>query len=118
MAKYYGEVGYLITQEKFEDGRGTGIWEETFVKKNYYGDQLENNTNSRWQAGNGLNDNIYFTTQLSIVADPFAEENFMHIKYAVWHGEKWKVERAIPQYPRIILTLGGIYNEPEDGSSG
>ena len=115
MAKYYGEVGYLVTLEEFEDGRGTGIWKEKIVKRSYYGDQL--NTYSRWQATDNLNDNITITAQLSIVADPFAIENFMHIKYATWHNVKWKVEKAEIQYPRIILMLGGIYNGPEDESS-
>lgn len=116
MAKFYGEVGYLITQEKFIDGRGTGIWEETFVKRKYYGEKV--NTYSRWQAASGINDNIVNSTQISIVADPFAVENFMQIKYAEFLGYKWKVEKAEVQRPRIILTLGGIYNGPEDESSG
>jgi hypothetical protein len=115
MAKYYGEIGYLITGEKYENGYGTGIWEERFETRKYYGDQI--NTSSRWQASSHLNDDIKLTAQLSIVADPFAMENFMHIKYAVWKGAKWKVEKADPQYPRIILSLGGLYNGPEDDTS-
>lgn len=116
MAKYYGEIGYLVTQEKYEDGRGTGIWEETIVPKNYYGDQVS--SYSRWQAGTDINDNIVSSVQLSIVADDFAKANFMFIKYAMWYGQKWKVEKAEPQFPRVLLTLGGLYNGPEDGSSG
>lgn len=116
MAKFYGEVGYLITQEKMIDGRGSGIWEETFIKRKYYGEQI--NSYSRWQASNyGVNDNIVNSTQISIVADPFAVDNFMHIKYAIFLGYKWKVERAELQRPRLILTLGGLYNGPEDESS-
>lgn len=115
MAKFYGEVGYLVTQEKIIDGRGSGIWEETFIKKNYYGDITS--AYSRWQPNNEINDNIVPTNQISIVADPFAVENFMYIKYVVCYGQKWKVEKAEVQRPRILLMLGGLYNGPEDDSS-
>jgi hypothetical protein len=116
MAKYYGEIGYLITREKFIDGIGTGIWEEVIVPRNYYGDQI--NTYTRWQSTDHINDDVVISNQISIVADPFAIENFMHIKYATLYGEKWKVEKVEPLRPRIILTLGGIYNGPEIGTSG
>ena len=116
MAKFHGEVGYLITQEKFEDGHGTGIWEETFVTRVYYGDILS--ASSRWQSNSDdINDNIVNSNRISIVADPFAIENFMQIKYVVCYGYKWNVERVENQRPRLILTLGGLYNGPEDGSS-
>ena len=116
MAKFYGEVGYLITEERFEDGIGTGEWEEHIVKHNYYGEPL--NTYSRWQPGEGINDNINVSDRISIVADPFAFENFMHIKYVEYYGAKWKVEKIEVQRPRLILTLGGLYNEKETKASG
>ena len=47
----------------------------------------------------------------SIVADPFAHENFGSIRYAEFGGVKWKVTDVKVQYPRLILTFGGIYHE-------
>lgn len=61
--------------------------------------------------GLGVNDNVTFQNRLSIVADPFAHENFGSMRYAEFGGVKWKVTDVKVQYPRLILTFGGIYHE-------
>ena len=61
-----------------------------------------------------VNDDLNINMTLSIVADPFAYQNFHQIKYAEYMGSKWKVSSIEVQYPRLILTLGGVYNG-EDG---
>lgn len=105
MAKYYGAIGYNMgTRET-----SPGVWEENISERRYFGDVLQ--LGRRWEAGEQLNDNLNVSNKLSIVADPFAYENFHRIRYAVWMGEKWKITNAEVQYPRIILTIGGVYNE-------
>lgn len=101
--KYYGKIGYCITTET-----KPGVWEETYVEKSFFGEQL--NTKSKWQTSSHLNDNIVISNQLSIVADPFAQQNFYNIRYIEYKGCKWKVEAVEIQYPRLILTVGGVYN--------
>ena len=103
MAKYYGNVGYINTVEV-----EPGIWEEQIVERPYYGD-LTRNT-SRYQTSGGVNDNINVNNNISIVADPYANENFQHMRYAEFMGTKWKITNVEIQYPRIILTIGGVYN--------
>lgn len=103
MAKYYGKIGYAITQET-----RPGAWEEVVIEKCFMGEQL--NTRSKWQTNSHLNDNIDITNQLSIVADPFAYQNFYNIRYVEYLGCKWKVTAIELQRPRIILTIGGVYN--------
>lgn len=103
MAKYYGKIGYAITQET-----RPGVWEEVVIEKRFMGEQL--NTRSKWQTNSHLNDNIDITNQLSIVADPFAYQNFYNIRYVEYSGCKWKVTATELQRPRIILTIGGVYN--------
>ena len=56
------------------------------------------------------NDNLNINRQISIVADQFAYDNIGFIRYAEFMGSKWKVTSAEPQQPRIVLTLGGVYN--------
>lgn len=106
MAKFYGKIGYIDTVES-----EPGYWEEKAIERDYYGDITRNT--SRYQNGGQVNDDIVINNILSIVADPYANENFRHIRYIKWMGTKWKVTNAEVQYPRLILTLGGVYNGTE-----
>jgi hypothetical protein len=104
MGKWHGEIGYVSTVET-----SPGIWEETVTKRNYYGDVLKNA--SRWStSSDSTNDNLNISNQISIVADPFAYQNFHSIRYVEFMGIKWKVSNLDVQYPRLLLTLGGVYN--------
>lgn len=104
MARFYGMIGYVQTVEK-----RPGVWEEQVTEMPYYGD-IERPVN-KIQQGVGLNDDINFTNQLSIVSDPFAYENFQSMRYVVIFGTKWKVTSVEVKYPRLLLTIGGVYND-------
>lgn len=102
--KWYGEIGYAVTEEK-----APGIWEEVISTHAHYGDIVHNSR--RLSAGDGINDNIVINNQLSIVADPYALENFCSMRYAEFMGTKWKITNVEVEYPRLTLTLGGVWNE-------
>ena len=104
MAKFYGKIGYIETVEV-----EPGLWEEQIIERPYYGD-LTRNT-SRFQSSGGVNDNINISNNISIVADPYANENFQHMRYVEFMGAKWKITNTEVQYPRILLSTGGVYNE-------
>lgn len=103
MAKFHGKVGYIKTVET-----KPGLWKAIQIEKNYYGDITSNA--SRYQANSQVNDDIVVNNIISIVADPYANENFQHIRYVNWMGTKWKVTNTEVKYPRILLSLGGVYN--------
>lgn len=103
MAKYYGVIGYAETIET-----SPGVWEESITERSYYGDIIKNNRSL--QNSEYLNDNINVSNQISIVADPYAIANFHAIRYAEFMGAKWKVPSVDVQTPRLLLTLGGLYN--------
>lgn len=103
MAKFCGNIGFIKTVET-----EPGVWEEQTVEHLYYGDLTR--PISRFQSSGGVNDDISLSNNISIIADPFANENFQYIKYAVLEGTKWKVSSAELQYPRILMTIGGVYN--------
>ena len=105
MAKFYGVIGYIKTVEV-----EPGIWEEQLIEHNYYGDVTRNT--SRFQSSGGVNDDINVSNTISIVADPFANENFQYMKYVEFMGAKWKITNVEVQRPRLLLTIGGVYNEP------
>lgn len=101
--KFCGNVGYAQPVEI-----EPGIWEEQIVERKYFGDMSRNT--SRYQSSGGVNDNINVSNNISIVADPYANENFQHMRYVVFMGTKWKIENVEIQYPRILLSIGGVYN--------
>lgn len=103
MAKWYGVIGYAETVET-----KPGIWEEQITERNYYGDLFRNSR--RLQSTDKVNDDINISNQLSIVADPYAINNFYSMRYAEFSGAKWKITDIEVQYPRLILTLGGVWN--------
>lgn len=103
MAKWYGTIGYVETVET-----KPGIWEEVPTERSYYGDLLRNT--SKNQSSGNVNDNINVSNLISIIADPYANEHFHALRYVVFMGAKWKITSVEVQYPRLILTIGGLYN--------
>ena len=103
MAKYYGTVGYAENVEV-----NPGIFKEVITEREYFGDIIRNNR--RLENSGEINDSINVTNQISIVSDPYALQNFWKIRYATFMGQKWKVKDVNVEFPRLILTLGGLYN--------
>lgn len=87
------------------------VWEDSIQTHNYYGDILRNN--SRWENSGNVNDDLNVNVQISILADPYIYTNFQNIKFVEWMGARWKVTTIEPQYPRLLLSLGGVYNGPD-----
>lgn len=104
MAKYYGAIGYA---EQVEER--PGYWKERIMPHNSAGDLIRDTR--QLQNSGQVNDNITVANTISIVADPYAIEHFFNIRYATLHGAKWKVTKAEVLYPRLLLTLGGVYVE-------
>lgn len=103
MAKYYGSVGYANGTEP-----NPGVVVEEITTREYYGDVLYNTR--RLENSGEVNDDINVSNKISIVADPYALDNFWKIRYATFMGQKWKVKSVDVERPRLILTLGGLYN--------
>ena len=103
MNKWYGEVGYVETVEV-----EPGIWEEQEIVRSYYGEFVKNS--SKFKVSSDVNDDRDISVELSIVADPYAELHFHSIRYVSFCGVNWKVNTVEPRRPRLILSLGGVYN--------
>ena len=87
MAKFYGAVGFVVPMETAPD-----VYTETPVARYY------------------INDNIDVNNQISIVADPFAFAHFFAMRYVEWMGAYWNVQSVEVQSPRLIISIGGVYN--------
>ena len=112
MPKFYGKIGYAITTEQMLNGKGTGVWIEEIVERDYYGDIIKEFVRTR--PSENLNDNIELDNKASIVADPFAYQNFHNMRYILWNNVKWKIKSVdASSRPRLTLWIGGIYNESD-----
>ena len=107
MAKWAGVIGFVDDTTE----TAPSVYREKIVERQYYGDVLKNN---RLVAADKVNDDISVQNQLSIVADAYAMNHFYSIKYATFCGVRWIVSNVEVEYPRLTLTLGGVWN----GSSG
>lgn len=103
MAKWYGVIGFLAEPNGDQD---TCISE--YIERPYYGDLLRNTR--RLQETGKVNDDITISNEISIVADPFATQNFHRMRYAKFMGASWKITSVDVQYPRLILTMGDLYH--------
>ena len=102
--KYYGAVGYAETTQTV-----AGVWEEVITERSYYGDILQ--VHRRLNGSQQINDDISISNKISIVADPYALNNFVNIRYVTWLNQKWKVLEVSVETPRLVLSLGGLYND-------
>lgn len=103
MNKWYGKVGYVETTEV-----EPGIWDEQETIHEYYGEWVRNS--SKFNVSGDVNDNRDVSAELSIMADSYAELHFRSIRYVEFGDARWKVNSVEPRRPRLILSLGGIYN--------
>ena len=103
MAKWFGVIGFADTVET-----APGVWEEQIIKREYYGD-LNRNTR-RLQTAQQLNDDLVISNEISIISDPYANEHFHSIRYAEFMGTSWKVTNVDVAFPRLVLSLGGVWN--------
>ena len=103
MPKFYGKIGFAENVETVP-----GVWEETIIERNYYYEVTRNTR--KMVASNHLNDNIEVNNEISIIADPYAKLNFHSMRYVEFMGSKWEITMVEEKFPRLILSLGGVYN--------
>lgn len=103
MAKFYGTIGYAESVEIRPD-----VWTEKITERSYCGDLVRNTR--RLENGGQVNDNITISNEISIVSDPYANQNFHAMRYVTFMGTKWKITSVEVKYPRLILTTGGVWN--------
>ncbi len=104
VAKWYGKIGYSETVEV-----KPGVEQERITERNHYGDVTRNKR--MLQSADQLNDNLNIANEFSIIADPYAKNHFHSMKYLEFMGTRWKISTVdASQYPRLILTVGGVYN--------
>lgn len=105
MTRFCDVVGYGESLES-----DSGVWTDNITEVTYFGDVVRNTR--KLDPGDKVNDDIVVNNSISIIADEYAFNNFMNIKYVRWAGAFWTVTDVEVRSPRLILTLGGVYNGP------
>lgn len=104
--KWFGMIGYEKTVETVP-----GVYVEKIEEHPYCGDLIKNYR--RMEQGVSINDNVSVNNEISIIADEVAYHSFHSIRYVTFMGSKWKVTTVDVQPPRLILSIGGVYNGEE-----
>ncbi len=105
--KFSGKIGFWIKDKKIKKG----VFKEEIIEKDYVGDIIRNIR--RFQSvEDQQNKNLVLNNKLSIISDLYMRENWGSIKYVLWNETKWEVTSIdIGSYPRVIIEIGGVYNE-------
>lgn len=107
MPKYHGKVGYGFA---VEDPPDSGIYVDRITEHTYFGEIVRNTR--KLISNENLNSDISVGNSISIIADEYAIGHFMKIKYVEWAGVFWTVTDVEVQSPRLLLSLGSVYNGP------
>mgnify|MGYP003290525621 CR=1 FL=1 len=103
MAKWYGTIGFVESKEV-----SPGVWDDEVTERKYFGEV--NRSRRMYQAADQINDNLNISNEFSIVSDPYVDEHIHSMKYLEFKGTRWKITNVEDQYPKLILTVGGVYN--------
>lgn len=104
MAKYSGTIGFFVTSETVP-----GVWKQTIVDRQYRGDEL--NCTYRWDSEQSTpNDSMRISNRISVISDSFLINNIPAMKYITYKGFQYKIASVETVGPRLIITLGGIFD--------
>jgi hypothetical protein len=103
MARFRGVIGFGETVETVP-----GVWKDVIVEHTFGGDVLL--VSRQLDNTDKVNPDISVSNSISIVANAYANENFMEIRYIQWKGKLWTISKVDVQPPRLILRVGEIYN--------
>jgi len=104
--KFYGAIGFALQVETAPD-----VYREQITERMYIGDVVRNSYKPK--DGDQINQGLTLEHKFSIMADKFCSENLGRMRYVEWNKQKWQIKSIEEARPRVILNIGGIYNEQQ-----
>jgi hypothetical protein len=105
--RFSGTVGFATPTQS-----APGVWSDVIVERSYQGDVIRDTR--RLGAPSLVPPEVAGTISLSnsfsIVADAEAYEGILRIRYVAWLDQRWEVTDVEVKRPRLILTVGGLWN--------
>lgn len=105
MAKFHGLIGFVTVEES---ETAPGVYGEVVTERPCSGDILRNTR--RWENSQKINDALIIDNRFSIIADEYAINHTHLMRYLKLREVSWKILSFEILRPRIILTVGGVYN--------
>ena len=103
MTKFSGMVGYVTQGETVP-----GVWSSIENPVLMRGDVIRAGLSR--QNDNKVNNDVALNHRVSVLGDAYAFQQYFNIKWVELDGMKWEVTSVELQRPRIILSLGGMWN--------
>lgn len=103
MAKFSGLVGYTSKEETTP-----GVWSTVENPRKMKGDIIRQGAN--YSSSNHISDDVSLNHRVSLIGDAYAFDRYYDIKWVEIDSIKWKVESIEIQRPRIIVSIGGVWN--------
>ena len=105
MARFYGAIGFAITEEV-----RPGIFKEIYQERMYKGDVSK--SSRRWNNSEYLNDDLDIMNDISIIADNFMNAHFGVMRYVRGMNQTFEITSATidTERHRVSLSLGGVFH--------
>lgn len=103
MSKFSGLVGYVTQSET-----SPGVWSSVENSNMMKGDIIRQSSNN--QNDDKVNSDVTLSHRVSLLGDAYSFNNYYNIRWIEIHGQKWEISSIEIQRPRIVVTLGGIWN--------
>lgn len=104
MSRFAGTVGYTVQEETTP-----GVWTTVEKTRKMKGDIMKQVASH--QSSEYLHDDVVLSHRVSLIGDAYAFDNYFNISWVKMDTQKWKVASIEVDRPRIIVTLGGVWNE-------
>ena len=108
MSRFYGVIGF--EEATVESETRPSRYKPQMIERMYHGDLLKNY--ARMHQADRSVDDFGINNDISIVADPYALNNFSSMKYVNFMGTNWEVTGVTVEYPRLRISFGGVYHGP------
>ena len=103
MARFSGLVGYTEQKET-----SPGVWKNVENPRKMVGDIISQSSVLR--GGDQIHEDVSLNHRISVVGDAYAFDNYFNIRWVQVDGHKWQVTGVEVTRPRLIFSLGGMWN--------
>ena len=107
MARYSGMVGFGQTKP---NTKGQMV---DYIQERHMTGEIVRDSYRHTQGTDKVNPDIVLVNTIRLLADWYAEQHFLDIRYVRYMGKPWKVQSIQYERPRITVTLGEVWNGSE-----
>lgn len=106
MAKFRGTIGFVIDDVEVSPG----IYKTEIIERTYTGD-IYRDSKRMTDSSSTTNQSVSLSISFNFLTDNFAIDYLYAMSYLIFRGKKWSISTLELKYPRMEITLGGLYNE-------